>query len=195
MSCGTERNFCVGAGETFHPVIRWGTGVLVSKPITGITQATPAVVTAIGHAVPDGWQVAIASAKGMTQINAARFPPQGSDWVRATLLTADTVSLKDIDAADFSTYTSGGFLVYSTPVSLSGATAALTIWDNPSKTGTPLVTLTDVSGITLNDTAKTISPVLATAGLTWDTGYYDLMMTDSGGTKTRVLTGVITIDP
>jgi hypothetical protein len=192
MSCQDQKDFCVGAGETFQPVIRWGTGVLISKPITGITQAAPAVVTAVGHGVPDGWQVAVVSAKGMTQINTRVFPPVGRDLHKATLLSADTVQLNDINSADYTAYTSGGFLVYNTPVVLTGMTARMIIRDAPL-TGTILATLTQLAGITLDNTAKTITPILATAALTWTLGYYDLELTDVGGKITQLLTGTISI--
>lgn len=192
MSCQTQKNFCVGAGETFQPVIRWGTGVLVSKPITGITQAAPVVVTAVGHGVPDGWQVAVVSAKGMTQINTKTFPPVGRDLHKATVITADTLQLNDVNSADYSAYVSGGFLVYNTPVGLTGMTARMVIRDAPL-TGTILATLTEIAGITLDNATKTINPLLATAALTWNLGYYDLELTDTGGKVTQLLTGTISI--
>ena len=193
MSCQSTKDFCVSAGETFQPVLRWGSDVLVSKAITAVTQAAPAVVTAVGHGVPDGWRVAVVSVRGMTQINAEKFPPSGADWHRATVLTADTVQLNKVNAADYTAYTSGGFLVYSTPVSLSGMTARMIIRDAPG-TGTILATLTELAGITLDNTAKTITPLLTTAALTWTTGYYDLELTDSGGIVVQLLSGVITIE-
>jgi hypothetical protein len=195
MSCQNKQDFCVGAGETFQPILRWGSEVLISKPITAIGQAAPAVVTAVGHAVPDGWRVSVVSAKGMTQINAKEFPPRGTDWQKATVLTADTVQLNKVNSADYAAYSSGGFLVYNTPVTLAGMTGVFTIRDAPL-TGTVLATLTSspAAGPTLNDTTKQILPVLATAALTWSTGYYDLELTDSGGTVTQLLTGVITIE-
>lgn len=192
MSCQNTKDFCVGAGETFQPVLRWGSGVLISKPITGISQAAPVVVTAVGHAVPDGWQVAVVSTKGMTQINAANFPPSGRDLQKATVLTVDTVQLNSVNSADYSAYTSGGFLVYNTPVVLTGMTARMIIRDAPL-TGAILHTLTELAGITLNNTAKTITPLLATATLTWVTGYYDLELTDTSGKVTQLLTGTISI--
>lgn len=194
MSCQNTQNFCVGAGETFQPILRWGSEVLLSKPITAITQAAPVVVTAVGHGVPDGWRVAVVSAKGMTQINAQNFPPVGNDWQKATVLTADTVQLNKVNSADFAAYTSGGFLVYNTPVTLAGMTGVFTIRDAPI-TGAVLATLTSspAAGLTLNDTTKQILPVLSTAALTWNTGYYDLEMTDAGGKVTQLLTGTITI--
>jgi hypothetical protein len=194
MSCQNRQDFCVGSGETFQPILRWGSEVLISKPITAITQAAPAVVTAVGHVVPDGWRVAVVSAKGMTQINAKNFPPTGVDWQKATVLTADTVQLNKVNSADYAAYLSGGFLVYNTPVTLAGMTGVFTIRDAPL-TGTILATLTSTpaAGLTLNDTTKQILPVLATAALTWSTGYYDLELTDAGGKVTQLLTGTITI--
>lgn len=193
MSCHTTRDFCIDEGETFHPVIRWGTDILTSKAITGITQAAPAVITAASHGVPNGWPVAVVSAQGMTQINAANYPPKGRDLHRATVLTSSTVSLNDVNSSNFSAYTSGGFLVYNTPVSLSGVTASMRIWDNPDELGTPLLTLTNVSGITLDLTYNTITPQFSTVGLTWKFGYYDLNITDTNGIVTQVLEGTISI--
>lgn len=194
MSGKNMQNFNVGAGATFQPILRWGTSVLSSKPVSAISQAAPSVVTATAHGIPDGWQVAVVSAKGMTQINAVNYPPRGADWHRATVLTPDTVQLNTVNSADYAAYTSGGFLVYATPASLAGATGVLTIRDAPL-TGTVLAALTSspAAGLTLNDTTKQILPVLATAGLTWTVGYYDLVITGAGGVITQLLTGTITI--
>jgi hypothetical protein len=192
--CGKDQNFCVGAGATFHPIIRWGTDVLISRPITAITQAAPAVVTAPTHLVPAGWEVAVVSAKGMTQINATRYPPAGDDWTPASVVDGNTVALIDINSSDMTTYSSGGFLVYSTPGLVAGMTATMTFWDTPTKDDTPLLTLTSSAGITLDFTLMTITPKIATAGLTWATAYYDLDVTDTGGIITQVMSGVLTID-
>jgi len=195
MSNLNRQDFTVGAGETFQPILRWGSEVFLSKPITAISQAAPVVVTAVGHGIPDGWRVAVVSAKGMTQINAQNFPPTGTDWHKATVLTADTIQLNKVNSADYAAYTSGGFLVYNTPVALAGMTGVMTIRDAPL-TGTVLATLTSspAAGLTLNDTTKQILPVLATAALTWAVGYYDLELTDSGGKVVQLLTGTITIE-
>jgi hypothetical protein len=191
--CGKEQNFCVGAGATFHPVIRYGTDALVSVPITAITQSAPAVVTAASHQIPDGWEAAVVSAKGMIQINATRFPPSGSDWELVKVLDADTVALADINSSDMTAYQSGGFLVYSEPGLTAGMTATMTLWDVATKDDTPLLTLTSGAGITLDFINMTITPLLQTAGLTWNTAYYDLDVTDTSGVVTQVASGVLTI--
>lgn len=193
--CQNEQDFCVGAGATFHPTIRWATDVLWSVPVTGITQAAPPVITAPNHAAPDGWPVAVVSAGGMIQINATRYPPRGLDWQKATVLSASQLQLDGVNAADYPAYTSGGFLVYNTPADLTGVSAVMTVWDNPEHAGTPLVTLSTTGGdITIDTLLSTMTPWLQTAGLTWKLGYYTFDVTDTSGTVTELVRGTLTID-
>lgn len=192
--CQNEQNFCVSAGATFHPSIRWATDVLTSVPITAITLATPPVITAAGHGVPNGWPVAAVSVLGMTQINATRYPPQGPDFVKSTVLSSSTLALNSVNAAGFTPYISGGFLVYNTPASLAGVAATMTIWDNPDHAGTPLATLTSAAGsIAIDPVLMTLTPKLQTAGLTWNLGYYTFDVTDASGIVTELMRGTITI--
>jgi hypothetical protein len=194
MTCCLERqDFCVAAGETFLPVIRWALSTLDSYPITAISQAAPAVVTMASHAIPDGWPVAIVSVQGMTQINGKHYPPLRSDMNYATRVSGTQISLNSVNSAEFNAYTSSGFVVNNTPVDMTGATALMRVYDAPQN-GTLLMTLTDLSGITINNTDRTIRPRIDTANLTWTTGYYDLEMTDAGGVVTQLLTGIITIE-
>lgn len=193
MSETDRKDFSVAAGETFLPKIRWGSDVIKGVPITAITKSAPVVVTAVGHAVPAGWPVAVVSAVGMTEINSTRYPPRGNDWHPATVKTADTIELNDINSADFTTYVSGGFLVYNVPVDLAGMTASMVIRDAPD-TGAILVTLTHLTGIDLDNVNKIITPRLQTAGLTWTVGYYSLELTDLAGTVVEVLNGTIVIN-
>jgi hypothetical protein len=131
----------------------------------------------------------------MTQINATRYPPQGDDWKFGTVLSASEVQLNEVNSADFSTYTSGGFLVYDTPSTLAGATITMTIYSDPDFE-TVLVTLTSATPaqLAVDDTLKTITPFLQTAGLTWETGYYLVKVPDSGGVITELLRGIIRIE-
>lgn len=194
MSCDTTIDFCVRAGTTFAPVFQCGTDVLVTVPITAITKAAPPVITAAAHGMPDAWEAAVVSAGGMTRINANTYPPRGRDWKRARAASINTVEFIDCNSADYAAYTSGGFLVYSTPMVLTGVTAVMTIRDEPL-TGTVLATLTSspAAGLTIDASAKTITASLATAALTWSVGYYDLELTDATGRITQPATGTITI--
>ena len=188
-----ERDFSVPVGETFHPVLRWGSGVYTAKAITAITKAAGAVITAATHLLPNGWPCACAGVQGMTQINDPRYPPTG--WKYGTVVDANTVKLVDVNSSDFSAYTSGGFLVYDEPVNLTGMVVTMVIYSDPDFE-TVLVTLTSATPATLalDNTLKTITPFLQTAGLTWSTGYYLVKATDSGGVITELLRGVITIE-
>ena len=128
----------------------------------------------------------------MSQINATKYPPIGSDLHSATVIDANTIQLNDVSSAAFTAYTSGGFLVYTTPTILTGMTAVMTIRDAPLN-GNVLTTLTSTTGITIDTVGMTINPVLSTTGLTWTSGFYDLAMTDSLGDVTQLLIGTITI--
>ena len=169
-------------GKTFELVLRWEDLPLVYVPITGITRVGGAVVTAVGHNLPDGWRVAIVSAGGMREINAKNWPLQENDFHTATVLTANTIALNDVNSTDFRAWTSGGYVVYYTPVSLSGATAAFQIREDIDDEAA-VVSLTQASGITLNDTLKTITITLAataTDDYDFETGEAELEITKSG---------------
>lgn len=195
--CGEERDFCVGFGATLVPVVRWASKSLITAAVTGITQAAPAVVTAPGHALPNGWPVALNGVQGMIQINATRYPPQPPDLTPGTVVDANTVSLNEVSSADFTPYWQGGFLVYNAPMPLAGVASTLTVWADPDKCGTPLLTLAVGSGITVDTVGMTIAAEIQTdllPPLTWKLGYYDWDVTDAEGIVTRLLSGTITIN-
>lgn len=193
MTCRKDQDFQVRAGETFTSTVRWGDGTLTSKAITAITQTAPAAVTATAHGLPSGWRCAVVGAKGMTEINAGRYPPDV--WHTGVPSDVNTVALSDVSSADYSAYVSGGYLVYETPKDLTGVTATLSVYDSPDHSGTPLLTLTSGVGITIDNANKTITPLLQTAGLLWTTGYYRLDATESSGVVTELLRGIIDIAP
>lgn len=196
MTCCAERkDFCVKQGATFNPIIRWGAKTLVSRPITAITLGTPAAITAPAHGVPDGWPVAVVGAQGMRQINAEQYPPRASDWLPASVSSPDTLTLNDVSSANYTAYTGGGALVYAQPIPLAGVAMLMALWPDESRSGTPLATLTNGAGITVDSLAMTIIPLLQTAALTWTTAYYDLQATDISGNVTALFTGTLTIEP
>lgn len=195
MSCATQ-DLVIQQGKTFNRTIRWQTTPYVYKAITGITRAAPAVVTAVGHAVPDGWSVAIVSALGMRQINAKHNPPRSNEFHKATVLSSSTLALNDVNAAGYDAYTSGGYAQYYTPVSLSGYTARMAIKDQAG--GTVLLSLTTSnSRIALDDTLKTITLTISatdTAAIDWTEGVYDLELVSGSGVVTALLSGTISIE-
>lgn len=189
----------IARGKTFSRVVRWEALPFVYKAITNITKTAPARVTSPTHGVPDGWRVAIVSVQGMTEINAPT-PPRERDFVKATVVDTNTIDLNSVNAAEFSMYTSGGYVQYYTPVDLTGFTARMQIKD---KAGGTVLASTDVDDapldiitITLNTTTHTITAIIAatdTADLTWKRGVYDLEMVSSTGEVTALLTGTVTV--
>ena len=81
------------------------------------------------------------------------------------------------------------------PVDLTGYTASMQIKPYPLSS----TILYDASSdITLGGAAGTIAlviPASATAGFTWWSGVYDLLLTDPYGNVTRLLSGTVTVCP
>lgn len=194
MAAG-KQDFVIEQGKTFSRVLRWSAPPYVYRPITGIAQSAPARITCPDHGAPDGWRVAVVSVRGMKQINAANTPPKATDYHKATVVDANTVELNEVNAADFSAYASGGYLMYLTPVDLGGFTARMTIKSKIG--GTVLETLTTENGkIVLDNVKKTIILKLdaaATAAYAWTKGVYELELVSAGGDVTALLTGAVSV--
>ena len=83
-------------------------------------------------------------------------------------------------------------------VDLTGYTAEMDVRSTRIDSGTQLLTLTTSNGrITLGGAAGTITLTISaadTAALTAQTGWYDLIVTTSGGTVTRLFEGVFVIN-
>jgi hypothetical protein len=81
-------------------VLRVETASAATKAITGATNASPCVITAVAHGYSTGDIIKIASVGGMIELN-------GRAYV-VTNLTTDTFSLNGVDSTDYGVYTSGG---------------------------------------------------------------------------------------
>lgn len=177
-------------GKTWSEVIRWEQPTLVYKAITSISKVGgSAVIGVVGHGVPEGWRVAVVSVKGMVEINAANWPLKDKDFHKATVLTADSIELNDINAADYKDYVSGGFVVYRAPVDLTGFAARMSIKDKVG--GTLLESLTSAGGEIDIDTVnykitRTLDAV-TTAAFTWKKGVFDMEMVSPDGTPVVTL--------
>jgi hypothetical protein len=85
--------FIVDPPETFASID-------VIATITGISQASPAVVTAVAHGFSDGDLIRIAGVSGMSEVNNLTF-------IIANV-TTDTFELVGINSTSYTAYTSGG---------------------------------------------------------------------------------------
>lgn len=189
-----EKDLTIVQGSTFQHTLRWEAPPIVYKPITQITKTAPAVVTAVAHGVPDGWRVAILSVGGMSQINASANPPKAKDFKKATVLTVDTLELNEVNAADYSSYTSGGYVMYYSPVVLSGFTARMTIKDKIG--GAELLSLTTENGRIVLDIAGKKIDLIIPAGVTstlTKKGVYDLEMVSGTSVVTPLMRGNVTL--
>lgn len=185
-------------GETWSRVLRWESLPFVYTAITAISKAAPVSITSTTHGLKDGWRAAVTGVAGMRQINSAHWPPRALDFHKVTVADSNTVKFNDVSSAEFSTYTSGGFLVSYTPVSLAGFTARMQMRSTVDSS-TILASLTTTGGeIVLDDTNHTITitiPASDTAAYDFASGVYDLELA-SGAVEpvvTRLLEGNVTV--
>lgn len=190
----TNLKLTIRQGETFTRIIRWETAPFVYKAITAIQQSAPARVTAVGHGLKTGWRAAIINVKGMRQINAQNTPPKDYEFIPATFVDADTVTFNKVSSADYGAYTSGGFLMYYTPVDMSSYTARLTIKDRIG--GAILLALVSPTAIAIDNVEHTITVTItatATAALAFTKGVYDLEMVSPAGVVTTIFSGAVVV--
>lgn len=86
--------------KTQGTIVAVGTAVGTAKNITGITAASPPVVTSSAHGITNGQIVKIAGVGGMTELNGRVFVAKN--------VAANTFELGGIDATGYTAYTSGG---------------------------------------------------------------------------------------
>ncbi len=190
MASPAKINFKIYQGSTFSQVLRWESSRKIYKTITGITKAAPAIVTATTHGVPNGWRVKITDVVGMKELNSSE------NYWKATVLTADTIELNDVNSSSYTAYTSGGVLEYNEPVNLTGYTARMQIREKLDSATTIVDLTTENSGIILDNTAKTITVQMSavqTAALTFKSGVYSLELVSSGGQVTAICAGNISL--
>jgi len=183
----------VRQGETYLRVIRWETLPLVWKPITAITQSGPVRITAVAHGCPDGWKACVKDAGGMDEINAKNWPPRASDMHKVAVESSSVVNFNDVSSVEYDPYTSGGYLVYYTPVPLTGYTARMKIKDRVG--GAILATFESPTDIVFDLASYTITLTIAASVSelwTFTRGVYDLEVV-SAGVVTALLSGTVTV--
>ncbi len=184
----TKINFKVYQGSTFKEVLRWASSTIVYKPITNITKDAPAVITAIGHGVPNGWFIKVTNVTGMKEINS------DTNSLLVTSTTADTITINALNSLGFAAYTSGGIVSYYEPINLTGFTARMQIRSKLEDTVVIHELTTENAGIVIDNTEKTIKLNItpeATALFTFTNAVYSLELISSGGEVTPFSNGSI----
>lgn len=174
-------------GATFQYITRWYEQKQL-RPITAITSAAPAVVTATAHGLPtDATPVWIDNVRGM------KVP---KTLLRAQRLTADTFSLLDFDSTASGAYVGGGTLTYYAPVDLTGYTARMHIRKSVSSAEILHLLTTENGKIQLTPAeGRIVLSVTATdtAALTFTSAVYDLELVSPSGYVTRLLQGNVSL--
>jgi tRNA threonylcarbamoyladenosine modification (KEOPS) complex Pcc1 subunit len=183
-------SFKVYQGSTFTEVLRWESSKKVYKPITGITNAAPTVVTATDHGVPDGWRIKITNVGGMTDINSAEV------YHQATKVDTNTIELNAVNSLGYKVYTSGGVVEYNEPIDLTGYTARMQIREKVDSTTTIKELTTENGGITLDITNSKITVTISatdTAAFTFASAVYSLELVSSTNVVTPLINGNISL--
>ena len=197
MAAALQHDIEIRRGATFVLPVRWETEPWLYAAITSISLTAPASITSAAHTIPDGWNVAVVDAKGLTQLNAKSNPPKASDMHRATVVSATQIEFNAISSASFGKHTaSTGYLAWRTPQSLLGHTARMQIKDRIG--GTVLASLTSLpgGGIVLNDAGKVIEITITaeqSEAFAWTSAVYDLELVSAAGKVTALLEGAVSV--
>ncbi len=218
MSRPQTLDLAIPQGKTFSHVLRWDQGVYAFKEFAAagaIVQLAPLrIKTAAAHGMPDGWSFRITNVLGMTQLNSrldnhepnyvARAVSGQLDQVEVLEVVGEgeTAYLREVNAAGFSAYVSGGYIEYALPVDLLGMTMrwmARKSFDaaDPAVFDYSTTLNANGSGIVLDNTAKTVTlqiALLDTAALDFDSLLHEIEVTDSAGKKPLFVAGRLTLD-
>ena len=191
MATPAKVNLVIYQGSTFSEILRWESSRQVYKPITGITNAAPVIITAPLHSVPDGWRVRFTNVLGMKEINSA-----ADTYSTAVLKTENTIEINATNSIAYTPYASGGILEYNEPIDLSGYTARMQIRNKLSDTTYLLDMTTENGRIILNNSVKTIELKITatdTTAITWTSGVYSLELVSAGGVVSTLMNGTVTV--
>lgn len=183
-------NLKIIQGSTFSKVFRWAQSTKAYKPITAITKTGSPVITATSHGLPNGWPVLVNNVLGMTEINSDQYR-------KATVLTANTIELNEINAAGFSDYSSGGIVEYNLPVNLTGFTARLQMRQSLNNTTVLKELTTENGGITINTTDYTITLSISaadTADFDFTQAVYSLELVSGASIVTQIAKGSVSVE-
>lgn len=182
-------NFRCYQGSTFSEVLRWESSRKIYKPITGISNAAPCVITSTGHGLPTGWRAKVTNVVGMTDINSTEV------YHNITKLSADSIELNAVNSIGYKVYVSGGVLEYNEPVDLAGYTARMQLRAKLEDTVVIDELTTENLGILINNTDKTITLLISAADTTlytFNSVVYSLELIN-GGVVTPFANGTITL--
>lgn len=186
-------NYKIYEGSTFQETFRWESQTKSYAQISAIAKAAPCVITTTStHTCPLNWRVRVTGVAGMKEINTT-----GDDYYLVTEKTNTTVTLNQINSANFTAYTTGGILEWNTPIDLTGYTAQMQIRETLDSS-TVIHELTSVvgGGISIDTANYTVTiniPANTTRNFDFTTAVYSLELTNPSGVVTTLVTGNLTL--
>lgn len=186
-------NYKIYEGSTFQETFRWESQTKSYAQISAIAKAAPCVITTTStHTCPLNWRVRVTGVAGMKEINTA-----GDDYYLVTEKTNTTVTLNQINSANFTAYTTGGILEWNTPIDLTGYTAQMQIRETlDSSTVIHELTSAVGGGISIDTANYTVTiniPANTTRNFDFTTAVYSLELTNPSGAVTTLVTGNLTL--
>lgn len=191
MAGPAKLNLKIYQGNTFRETLRQGTSLKGYANVTGITKTAPVQIIAPGATLPAGWRFQVTNVAGMKEINCTE-----DSYYTATTVSAGTITVNAVNAAGYSTYTSGGVVSWAVPKSLAGVTARMQIRSKITDDTVIKELTTANGGILIDDTAKTITIYMSatdTAALSFSSAVYSLELVE-GSDVTTIVAGSITLE-
>lgn len=104
-------------GKTFEAAFGWAQGKFVWKAISGVSQAAPLQLTAVGHDLKDGWPYWISDLKEPACLNNVKNgcegePDELGEPYLAEVVDGNTLAINHLNGARFKAYASGGAIRY-----------------------------------------------------------------------------------
>lgn len=163
-------------GKTCEQAFLYSNSILAYRPITALANKAPVRLTCPAHGCPDNWPVRVQGVVEPRELNTE----EGKAF-QATVVDLDTLELNSLDASLWAEFVHSGSVVFNTPIDLTGWKARMHIRNKIG--GELLCTLSsdpadDAEGVIEidNESSAFIIKLTAeqTAGLTWNSGVYDL---------------------
>jgi hypothetical protein len=180
-------------GSTFTETLRWESETKMYAPISNITQAAPCVITtASSHTVPLNWRVRVTGVSGMKDINNIA----DDAYYLVTGKTSNTLTLNQVNSANYTAYTSGGILSWNMPVPLTGYTALMQIRETRESSTVIAELSTANNRIFIDPINYTITMRLSatdTAPFDFDSAVYSMELTDTQNNVFQFLNGSISL--
>jgi hypothetical protein len=180
-------------GSTFTETLRWESETKAYMPISNITQAAPCVITTTStHTVPVNWRVRVTGVSGMKDINNIA----DDAYYLVTAKTSNTLTLNQVNSANYAAYTSGGILSWNTPIPLTGYTALMQIRETLESPTVIAELSTANNRIMIDPINYTITmslPPAVTATFDFDAAVYSMELTDNQNNVFQFLNGSISL--